>query len=156
MVSSLVNDVTMTSTLSAMTVGETITFYSDSGRTTKTASGTLQSYVTTAANNFTINAITGTIATGHYVTGSVSGNTAGSVSDAGGFRTGEVTNGLSGDSKANGNITAVATSMPTLSTTLVADVHGVLTGEFEIPANTFKSIEKLFRLTESSTDSGAS
>jgi len=156
MVSDLVNDVTMTSTPAAMTVGEIVTFYSDSARTTKTASGTLQSYLTTAANNFTIEAISGTIATGHYAAGSTSGNITGTVSDAGGFRAGEISNGLAGDSKANGNITAVGTSMPTLSTTLVADTHGVLVGEFELPATTFKSGEKLLRLTDSSTDSVAS
>ena len=156
MVSSLVNDVTMTSTMSAMTVGETITFYSDSARTTKTAAGTLESYVTTAANNFTINAISGTIATGHYAAGSSSGNITGTVSDAGGFRTGEISNGLAGDSKANGNITAVGSSMPTLATVLTADTHGVLVGEFELPATVFKSGEKLLRLTDSETDSVAS
>ncbi|RZD48139.1 MAG: hypothetical protein CXT78_01680 [Thaumarchaeota archaeon] len=156
MVSSLVNDVTMTSTPAAMTVGETITFYSDSARTLQVASGILQSYLTTTANNFTVNAISGTIATGHYVTGSASGDTAGSVSDAGGFRTGEISNGLAGDSKANGNITAVGTSLPTLATTLTADIHGILVGEFELPATTFKSGEKLLRLTDSETDSVAS
>ena len=155
MVSGLINDVTFSSTQSAMTVGEIVTFYSDSARTTKVATGILQSYVTTAANNVTLNTITGTIATGNYATGASSGNTAGTVTDAGGFRTGEVTNGVSGDSKANGNITAVSSS-PALATVLTADSNGVLTGQFDIPSASFKSGEKLFRLTDSSTDTVAS
>ena len=62
---------------------------------------------------------------------------------------------MAGDSKANGNITAVASSTPTLSTALVADANGILAGEFELPATVFKSGEKLFRLTDSETDSVA-
>ena len=63
---------------------------------------------------------------------------------------------MSGDSKANGNITAVASSTPTLATVLTADANGVLAGEFELPATMFKSGEKLLRLTDSETDSVAS
>lgn len=155
MVSDLVNDVTMSSTMSAMTIGEIITFYSDSNRTLKTASGTLQAYLTTTANNITLNSISGSIATGHYATGSSSGNITGTVSDAGGFRAGEASNGLAGDSKANGNISAVSSS-PALATVLTADTHGVLTGQFEVPETTFKSGEKLLRLTDSETDTVAS
>ena len=62
---------------------------------------------------------------------------------------------MSGDSKANGNITAVASSTPTLATVLTADANGVLAGEFELPATMFKSGEKLLRLTDSETDSVA-
>ena len=63
---------------------------------------------------------------------------------------------MSGDSKANGNITAVASSTPALATVLTADANGVLAGEFELPATMFKSGEKLLRLTDSETDSVAS
>ena len=62
---------------------------------------------------------------------------------------------MSGDSKANGNITAVASSTPALATVLTADANGVLAGEFELPATMFKSGEKLLRLTDSETDSVA-
>ena len=155
LVSNTIHEVTMSQQPSAFTVNETVTFYSDSARTTQTAIGTIQSYLTTTANSFTVNSISGTIATGNYATGATSGNVTGTVSDAGGFRTGEIYQGV-GSAKANGNITTAPATTPTLASELAADVNGVLVGELELPATVFKSGEKLFRLTDSSTDTVAS
>ena len=155
LVSDIIQEVTFSGATGTPSVGETVTFYSNSDRTTKTASGKLQAY-NVAKKTLTVNSISGTVATGNYVNGSATVLNAVTVAHTGGFATGEVTNGLSGDSKANGNITAVASSTPALATVLTADANGVLAGEFELPATTFKSGEKLLRLTDSETDSVAS
>ena len=154
LVSDIIQEVTFSGATGTPSVGETVTFYSNSDRTTKTASGKLQAY-NIAKKTLTVNSISGTVATGNYVNGSATALNAVTVAHTGGFATGEVTNGLSGDSKANGNITAVASSTPTLATALTADANGVLAGEFELPATMFKSGEKLLRLTDSETDSVA-
>jgi len=73
----------------------------------------------------------------------------------GGFTTGEVYQGV-GAAKSNGNISAVGSATPTYSSALTADRHGVVGGELTIPATTFRAGEKLFRLTDSSTDTVAS
>ena len=70
---------------------------------------------------------------------------------AGGFAAGELSTGT-GSAKANGNVSGVATNNPTFSTTLQADRNGVVAGELVIPENTFRVGERLFRLTDSSTD----
>ena len=155
LVTNIVQEVTFSGATGTPVIGETVTFYSDSGKTTKTASGTLHAY-NTAKKTITVESISGTIATGNYVDGSATTLNAVTVVHTGGFATGEITNGLTGDSKANGNITAVASSTPALATVLTADAHGVLAGEFELPQTTFKSGEKLFRLTDSETDNVAS
>ena len=154
LVSDIIQEVTFSGATGTPSVGETVTFYSNSDRTTKTASGKLQAY-NIAKKTLTVNSISGTVATGNYVNGSATALNSVTVAHTGGFATGEVTNGLSGDSKANGNITAVASSTPTLATVLTADANGVLAGEFELPATMFKSGEKLLRLTDSETDSVA-
>ena len=154
LVSDIIQEVTFSGATGTPSVGETVTFYSDAGKTTQTAVGTLQAY-NIAKKTLTVNSISGTVATGNYVDGSTTTLNAVTVAHTGGFRAGEVTNGLAGDSKANGNITAVASSTPTLATALVADANGILAGEFELPATVFKSGEKLFRLTDSETDSVA-
>ena len=154
LVSDIIQEVTFSGATGTPSVGETVTFYSNSDRTTKTASGKLQAY-NIAKKTLTVNSISGTIASGNYVNGSATTLNTVTVAYTGGFATGEITNGLSGDSKANGNITAVASSTPTLATVLTADANGVLAGEFELPATMFKSGEKLLRLTDSETDSVA-
>ena len=155
LVTNIVQEVTFSSATNVPVVGETITFYSDGLKTTKVASGTLQAY-NTAKKTLTVESVTGTIASGHSINGSTTTLSAAIVTHTGGFATGEITNGLSGDSKANGNITAVASSTPALASVLTADAHGVLSGEFELPQTMFKSGEKLFRLTDSETDNVAS
>ena len=156
----LVSDITQEVTLSGSfttnpTVGEVVTFYSDAGKTTQTATGTLESYDATKLT-VTINSISGTIATGNYANGAGTGNFGSrTVSHTGGFGTGEVFQGT-GSAKANGNITAVGSSVPAYSGALTADRHGVVGGELTIPATTYRAGEKLFRLTDSSTDTVAS
>lgn len=153
LVSDIIQEVTWTQTPS-LSVGETITFYSDSGKTTQTAIATLQSY-DTSKNTFTINTVSGTIDTGYYISGSVTGTSiAGTVSDPGLFGTGQLSFGV-GSSKANGNITAVGTTTPALSAALTTDTNGVVAGEFDIPANVFRTGERLLRLTDSETDTVA-
>ena len=58
--------------------------------------------------------------------------------------------------KANGNISVQGSSGPTFSASLTSDKNGVIAGEFTIPANTYRVGERLFRLTDSSTDTVAS
>jgi hypothetical protein len=84
-----------------------------------------------------------------------SGTTSVTVTAAGGFAAGEISTGT-GSAKANGNVSGVATNNPTFSTTLQADRNGVVAGELVIPENTFRVGERLFRLTDSSTDTVAS
>jgi len=155
LISNIIQEVTFSSATNVPVIGETITFYSDGGKTTKVASGKLQAY-NTSKKTLTVKDISGTIAIGHSINGSTTTLSAATVAYTGAFSTGEITNGLTGDSKANGNITAVASSTPTLATVLTADANGVLAGEFELPATMFKSGEKLFRLTDSETDTVAS
>ena len=153
LVSNIIQTVTFGGSYTTPTVGETVTFYSDVGRTTQTAIGILQAY-SSANNTLTINSISGTIAATNYAQDAVTFGDQ-TVIHTGGFATGEVFQGI-GSAKANGNITAAASSTPTLAAALTADANGVLAGEFELPATTFKSGEKLLRLTDSSTDSVAS
>ena len=161
----IVGDIIQTVTLSANThlvdpdavIGETITF----SNSTATATATLQS-VNAAAATITVNSISGNFGTtttsvigadsGTYIS---SGTTSVTVTAAGGFAAGELSTGT-GSAKANGNVTAVATNNPTYSTTLQADRNGVVAGEFVVPTDTFRVGEKLFRLTDSSTDTVAS
>ena len=161
----IVGDIIQTVTLSANThlvdpdavIGETITF----SNSTATATATLQS-VNAAAATITVNSISGDFGTtttsvigadsGTYIS---SGTTSVTVTAAGGFAAGELSTGT-GSAKANGNVTAVATNNPTYSTTLQADRNGVVAGEFVVPTDTFRVGEKLFRLTDSSTDTVAS
>ena len=156
----LVSDITQEVTLSGSfstnpAVGEVITFFSDSGRTTQTATGTLESFDATKLT-ITINSISGTIATGNFANGAGTGDFGSrTVSHTGGFRAGEVFQGT-GSAKANGNITTVGSSVPAFSGALVADRNGVVGGELTIPATTYRVGEKLFRLTDSSTDTVAS
>jgi len=156
----LVSDIIQTVTMSGAfgntpTLGEVITFYSDSGKTTQTATGTLQAY-DAADYKLTVNSISGTIASGNYANGATwsTGQTR-TVSSTGAFATGEVYQGV-GAAKSNGNISAVGSSTPTYAGALTADRHGVVGGELTIPATTFRAGEKLFRLTDSSTDTVAS
>ena len=161
----IVGDIIQTVTLSANThlvdpdavIGETITF----SNSTATATATLQS-VNAAAATITVNSISGNFGTtttsvvgsdsGTYIS---SGTTSVTVTAAGGFAAGELSTGT-GSAKANGNVTAVATNNPTYSTTLQADRNGVVAGEFVVPTDTFRVGERLFRLTDSSTDTVAS
>ena len=156
LVSDLIQQVTMSGTFGGTpVVGEVITFYSDSDKTTATATGTLQSY-DTSEYTLTVNSISGTIASTNYANGaSWSQIQTITVSTTGGFTTGEVYQGV-GAAKSNGNISAVGSSTPTYSASLTADRHGVVGGELTIPATTFRAGEKLFRLTDSSTDTVAS
>ena len=156
----LVSDITQEVTLSGSfstnpTVGEVVTFFSDSGRTTQTAIGTLESFDATKLT-VTINSISGTIATGNFANGAGTGDFGSrTVSHTGGFSTGEVFQGT-GSAKANGNITAVGSSVPSYSGALTADRNGVFGGELTIPSSTFRVGEKLFRLTDNATDTVAS
>ena len=152
LVSDLIQTVTMSGAFgNTPTLGEVITFYSDSGKTTQTATGTLQAY---DADDYklTVNSISGTIASGNYANGATwsTGQTR-TVSSTGAFATGQVYQGV-GAAKSNGNISAVGSSTPTYAGALTADRHGVVGGELTIPATTFRAGEKLFRLTDSSTD----
>ena len=156
LVSDLTQQVTLSGAFSANpTVGEGITFFSDSGKTTQTATATVQAF--DASNNIlTINSISGTIATGNFSDGDNTGDFGSrTVSHTGAFRAGEVSQGT-GSAKANGNITSVSSSGPTFSASLTSDKNGVLAGEFVIPADTYRVGERLFRLTDSSTDTVAS
>ena len=150
LVSDITQEVTWSQITSGLTVGETITFANN----TATAIGTLQS-ANTSANSFTVNSISGTIATSMTATGTTTGALSGTVNDSGGLRTGQIFQGT-GSAKANGNITNVGTSVPSFSGTLQADRSGNLAGEFIIPSLTYRTGEKLFRLTDSSTDTVAS
>ena len=156
----LVSDIIQTVTMSGAfgntpTLGEVITFYSDSGKTTQTATGTLQAY-DAADYKLTVNSISGTIASGNYANGATwTTGQSRTVSSTGAFATGQVYQGV-GAAKSNGNISAVGSSTPTYGGALTADRHGVVGGELTIPATTFRAGEKLFRLTDSSTDTVAS
>jgi hypothetical protein len=161
----IIGDIIQTVTLSANThlvdpdavIGESITF----SNSTTTATATLQSVNATAAT-ITVNSISGDFGTtttsvvgatsGIYIS---SGTTSVTVTGAGGFATGELFTGT-GSAKSNGNVSAVATNNPTFSTALQADRNGVVAGELVIPENTFRVGERLFRLTDSSTDTIAS
>ena len=161
----IIGDIIQTVTLSANThlvdpdavIGESITF----SNSTATATGTLQS-IDAAESQITVNSISGNFGTtttsvvgatsGIYIS---SGTTSVTVTAAGGFATGELSTGT-GSAKANGNVSGVATNNPTFSTTLQADRNGVVAGELVIPENTFRVGERLFRLTDSSTDTVAS
>ena len=152
LVSDLIQTVTMSGAFGGTpVVGEAITFYSDSDKTVTTATGTLQAY-DAADYTLTVNSISGTIASTNYANGaSWSQVQTITVSTTGGFASGEVYQGV-GAAKSNGNITAVGSSTPTYSAALTADRHGVVGGELTIPATTFRAGEKLFRLTDSATD----
>ena len=162
----IIGDIIQTVTLSSAThlsdpdaiIGESITF----SNSTATATGTLQS-IDAAESQITVNSISGNFGT---TTTSVVGATSGiyvgtdetnsvTVTAAGGFAAGELSTGT-GSAKANGNVTTVATNNPSFSTTLQADRNGVVAGELVIPENTFRVGERLFRLTDSSTDTVAS
>ena len=161
----IVSDITQTVTLSANThlvdpdaiIGESITF----SNSTATATATLQS-VNAAAATITVNSISGDFGTtttsvvgatsGIYIS---SGTTSVTVTASGGFAAGEISTGT-GSAKANGAITGSVPKNPTFSTTLLADRNGVVAGEFVVPIDTFRVGEKLFRLTDSSTDTVAS
>ena len=154
LVTNLIQEVTFASTYTNPVVGDVITFYSDEAKTTQTAVGTIQAY--NASNKtVTVNAISGTIATTNYANGETTSFASIQVTHTGGFRAGEVFQGT-GSAKANGNITAVGSATPTYSGALSADRNGVVGGEFTIPATTYRTGEKLFRLTDSSTDTVAS
>ena len=150
LVSDITQEVTWSQITSGLSIGETITFANN----TATATGTLQS-ANTAANSFTINSVSGTVATSMTATGTTTGALSGAVNDSGGLRTGQIFQGT-GSAKANGNITAVGTSVPSMGGTLQANRNGVLAGEFIIPPLTYRAGEKLFRFTDSSTDTIAS
>ena len=157
LVSDIIQEVTLSGAFSANpTIGDSVIFYSDAGKTSETARGTIQAYDATKFT-LTVNSISGTIATTNYTGNTASGGNFGSatISHTGGFATGEIFQGT-GSAKANGNITGVGSTGPTYSGSLTADRHGVLGGELTIPANTFRTGEKLFRLTDSSTDTVAS
>ncbi|RZD40682.1 MAG: hypothetical protein CXT78_12465, partial [Thaumarchaeota archaeon] len=150
LVSDITQEVTWSQITSGLTVGETITFVNSSS----SATGTLQS-ANTAANSFTINSISGTVATSMTATGATTGALTGTVNDSGGLRTGQIFQGT-GSAKANGNITAVSSATPVIGGTLQANRNGVLAGQFILPPLTYRAGEKLFRLTDSSTDTVAS
>ena len=150
LVSDISQEVTWSQITSGLTVGETITFANN----TASATGTLQS-ANTSANSFTVNSISGTIATSMTATGTTTGALTGTVNDSGGLRTGQIFQGT-GSAKANGNITNVGTSVPSFSGTLQADRSGNLAGELNLSPLTYRAGEKLFRLTDSSTDTIAS
>ena len=134
-----------------MTIGETITF-SDG---TNSVTSTLESF-NNGNSTLTVNSISGTITTAmNAITGSTTGTISGTVSHAGAFTTGEVFAGT-GSAKANGNITAVGSAVPAFGGTLTADKNGVVAGELTIPADTYRVGERLFRLTDNSTDTVAS
>ena len=161
----IIGDIIQTVTLSANThlvdpdavIGESITF----SNSTATATATLQS-VNATASTITVNSISGNFGTtttsvvgassGTYIS---SGTTSVTVTASGGFAAGELFTGT-GSAKANGAVTAVAANNPTYSTTLQSDRNGVVSGEFVVPTDTFRVGEKLFRLTDSSTDTVAS
>ena len=161
----IIGDIIQTVTLSSAThlsdpdaiIGESITF----SNSTATATATLQS-VNSSESKITVNSISGNFGTtttsvvgatsGTYIS---SGTTSVTVTAAGGFAAGELSTGT-GSAKANGNVSGVATNNPTFSTTLQADRNGVVAGELVIPENTFRVGERLFRLTDSSTDTVAS
>ena len=156
LVSDIIQTVTMSGSFNNTPVlGEVITFYSDANKTVVTATGTLQAY-DAADYKLTVNSISGTIASTNRANGaSWSSAQTITVSSTGAFATGQVYQGV-GAAKSNGNISAVGSSTPTYSGALTADRHGVVGGELTIPATTFRAGEKLFRLTDSSTDTVAS
>ena len=156
LISDITQVVTMSSTFATNpTVGENITFYSDSGKSTQTATATIQEY-NVSNKLLTINSISGTIATGNYANGASTGDYGvTTVSHTGGFTTGELFSG-EGTAKANGNITAAPSTTPTFSGALTADKNGIFAGELTIPPSTYRVGERLFRLTDNSTDTVSS
>ena len=125
LISDITQVVTMSSTFATNpTVGENITFYSDSGKSTQTATATIQEY-DVSNKLLTINSISGTIATGNYANGASTGDYGvTTVSHTGGITTGELFSG-EGTAKANGNITAAPSTTPTFSGALTADKNGI-------------------------------
>jgi hypothetical protein len=121
LVSDLIQTVTMSGAFGGTPVlGEAITFYSDSAKTTQTATGTLQAY-NTSEYTLTINSISGTVGSSDYANGaSWSQVQTITVSTTGGFATGQVYQGV-GAAKSNGNISAVGSSTPTYGGALTAD-----------------------------------
>ena len=150
-VSDITQEVTISSGPSNLTIGETITFTNG----TSTVTSTLEAF-NNAKKTLTVNSISGTLDTSfNSIVGSSSSTISGTVTHAGGFTTGEIFTGV-GSAKANGNVTFAPTTTPAFSGALTADKNGVLAGELTIPANTYRVGERLFRLTDSSTDTVSS
>ena len=151
LISDITQEVTLSVAPSGLTIGETITLTDG----TDTVTSTLQAFNNTN-KTLTVNSISGTITTAmNAITGSTTGTISGTVAHAGAFTTGEVFTGT-GSAKANGNISAVGSDVPAFGGTLTADKNGVVAGELTIPADTYRVGERLFRLTDNSTDTVAS
>ena len=156
----LISDITQQVTLSAenhlttptAVIGETVTF----ANATHSVTSKLQE-INASANTITVNSISGTIATSMTVTGNTSGVFTGSptVSSTGGFSTGEIFSGV-GSAKANGSVTTAPATTPAFSASLTPDINGVVAGEFVVNPTTYRTGDRLFRLTDSSTDDLAS
>ena len=152
----LISDITQQVTISAenhlttptAVIGETVTF----ANATHTVTSTLQE-INASANTITVNSISGTIATSMTMTGSSSGAFTGSptVTSTGGFTTGEIFSGV-GSAKANGSVTTAPATTPAFSASLTPDINGVVAGEFVVNPTTYRTGDRLFRLTDSSTD----
>lgn len=151
-VSDITQEVTISTTPTNLTIGETITFTNG----TSTVTSTLESF-DDAKKTLTVNSISGSLDTSYNsIVGSISNVPAtfgidGTVAHAGGFSTGEIFSGV-GSAKANGNVSFAPTTTPTFSSALTADKNGVVSGELTIQADTYRVGERLFRLTDSSTD----
>tara|TARA_Y100001938_G_scaffold22933_1_gene29812 strand:+ start:8895 stop:15293 length:6399 start_codon:yes stop_codon:yes gene_type:complete len=151
LISDITQEVTLSVAPSGLTIGETITLTDG----TDTVTSTLQAFNNTN-KTLTVNSISGTITTAmNAITGSTTGTISGTVAHAGAFTTGEVFTGT-GSAKANGNISAVGSAVPAFGGTLTADKNGVVAGELTIPTDTYRVGERLFRLTDNSTDTVAS
>ena len=148
LVSDLIQEVSLSPSVpSGLSVGERVTFTNG----TSTVVSTLQSF-DTSKNTLTVNSISGTLDTSYNtIEGSVTGNISGTVTHAGAFTTGEVFTGV-GSAKANVNVSGIGSVIPTYGGTITSDKNGVIAGELTIPENTHRVGERLFRLTDSSTD----
>ena len=150
LISDIVQEVTMSSATAHanVSIGETISF----ANATHTVTSKLES-INTTNKTITVNSISGTIATSMTGSGSVSGAFVGSptVSHTGAFASGELFSGV-GSAKANGSITNAGTTFPVYNESITANINGVVGGELTIPVSTFRAGDRLFRLTDSSTD----
>ena len=150
LISDIIQEVTLSSATAHanVSIGETISF----ANATHTVTSKLES-INTTNKTMTVNSISGTIATSMTGSGSVSGAFVGSptVSHTGAFASGELFSGV-GSAKANGSITDAGTTFPVYNESISANINGVVGGELTIPVSTFRTGDRLFRLTDSSTD----
>jgi hypothetical protein len=151
-VSDIIQECTLTkqSHHASVSIGETIVFTDG----TDTITSKLQE-VNADANTITVNSISGAIATGMELSGSVSGAfSAISVMATGAITTGQIFSGI-GSAKANGSVTAIPTTFSTYGSSLTSDKNGVVGGEFLVQPSTYRTGDRLFRLTNSSTNTGS-